>query len=127
MNSMIFNSMIFRTILPFRKSYLVLLGFSEDGLYLVIYLCNIYLGFPQVIIFAILLQSSTSCSNISQCVSIYNLYMQTKHIQHLSLGKLHLLPVLNVKYETINIDFVVKLQKVHEIWYNTDYSRLYVK
>ena len=49
------DSRIFRTMLSFRKSYTVFLGFSESGLYLIDSLYNKFLGFPKVVISAVLL------------------------------------------------------------------------
>ena len=42
-------------MLSFRKSYAVFLGFSESGLYLIDSLYNKFLGFPKVVISAVLL------------------------------------------------------------------------
>jgi len=48
------DSRIFRTMLSFRKSYTVFLGFSESGLYLIDSLYNKFLGFSKVVISAVL-------------------------------------------------------------------------
>ena len=46
---------------------------------------------------------------IDQYVNTYNLYLYTKLIHWLPLGKLYLLLLLNVRWKTISIDFIVEL------------------
>ena len=46
---------------------------------------------------------------ISEYVGIYNLYIRTKPIQYLSIKEIYLLPVLDARWETISIDFIVEL------------------
>ena len=48
---------------------------------------------------------------IDQYISTYNSCLQTKPIHYLSLKELYLLFVLNIRWETISIDFVVKVSK----------------
>ena len=65
-------------MLPFRKSYPVLLGFSEGRLYLVISLCYIHLGFPKVVISAVSLQFLPNHSNICVRVCLLKLCLWIK-------------------------------------------------
>lgn len=55
------DSIVFKTVLPFIKPYPVLLNFPKSGLYLIISLCNIHLGFPEIVSSTVLLWSSPSC------------------------------------------------------------------
>lgn len=62
--------MVFKTVLSFIKPYPVLLNFFQDGLYLIISLCNIHLGFPEVVISTILLCFLPSFSKKAHSTSI---------------------------------------------------------
>jgi len=46
---------------------------------------------------------------ISQYVSIYDLYLQTKPVYYLLCRELYLLPIPNARWETISIDFIIEL------------------
>ena len=48
---------------------------------------------------------------VGQYISTCDLCLQIKPICHLSLRELYLLPVPNIKQETISVDFVVKIYK----------------
>lgn len=48
---------------------------------------------------------------VSQYVSICDFYLWTKPIQHLLLKELCLLPILNTRWKTLNINFIVELSE----------------
>jgi len=48
---------------------------------------------------------------ICQYVDICNFYLETKFIQYLPLRELYLLPILDTRWETININFIVELSE----------------
>ena len=48
---------------------------------------------------------------VSQYVSICDFYLWTKPIQHLLLKELCLLPMLNTRWKTLNINFIVELSE----------------